>query len=67
MCSAEIGEIPFVKSNKNQKFGGIPLLNSIESLQSSHMPSGFVVSFIPQILQMTFALCEFNWKDVKRF
>jgi len=33
----------------NQKFGGISLLNSIESLQSSHMPSGFVVSFIPQI------------------
>jgi len=56
MCSAEIGKIPFVKSNKNQKFGGIFLLNSIDSLQSSHIPSGFVVSFIPQILQMTFGI-----------
>jgi len=39
----------------DQKFGGIFLLNNMESLQSLHMPSGLVVSFTPQIMQMTFS------------
>ena len=40
-------------------FGGISLLLIIDTLQSSHMPSGLSVSFTPHILQIIYHQSRF--------
>lgn len=45
----------YVKKESNVHiFGGISSLDIIETLQSSQIPSGLSVSFVPQILQSIF-------------